>query len=729
MPVPPSKKIGSPNRPMPKGRAIDPIRVLRRYWKGLPVWGVIGAILGTAAFFGFSRFYPLYSGDVMFEVRPGLGEATDIATTSSTSDKMVEMIAATQTFIIKERSILTRAIEDRSIRETEWIKPFIESESGTSVLLVDDAVDELLEEIRTIIKRGTNLYGVTWSAHVPSDVPIVLNAIAKSYMARTKELDDESFRSNSELFEEQGRHIKFKINDLNDYMQAFIHKMGITTLDDTRFSATMFEIEKLTEQATESRQSMMALNQRYLQIAAKLDGTLEPTMDDRLLAEKDPIILRQEQILESLEANLRALRDRLSTTHPQIKEAEITVKATTDQIESKILSIIRRNLTAQLREADSTREQLTVSLERTERDIELRDAALRDLASNQSVFEGMISMRTQLELQRDENTRLMSSLKLMQMRVDASRVRRVNPALEPREKSFPQIKIMLPAGIVLGIFGFVGVVFLRELTDQKIRSASDVLIIPGARVAGVLPDVHEDPSGLEEPELALLHSSEGVFAESCRQAWVGINRSMQQSAHQTLLLLSSAPEAGTTTVIGNFAISAQLSGSKTVVIDCNFRRPCLASMFGFDDASDGVADVLAGGTSIDDIIHHTDSGVDLIAAGNPANRLFQRLGSEKMKSVLAELRAKYDLVLIYAPPSIVAGDALLLANLVDAITLVVHSDRDDRGLVARVLRELGESRAEVLGVLLNAAVGTVGGYFRKNYLAMVSYSEQEEDNE
>jgi Mrp family chromosome partitioning ATPase len=100
-----------------------------------------------------------------------------------------------------------------------------------------------------------------------------------------------------------------------------------------------------------------------------------------------------------------------------------------------------------------------------------------------------------------------------------------------------------------------------------------------------------------------------------------------------------------------------------------------------------------------------------------------------MKSILAELRDSYDLVLIDAPPSIVAGDALLLANLVDALALVVHSDRDERGLVARVLRELGESRAEILGVMLNAAVGTVGGYFRKNYLAMVSYSELEEEDE
>ncbi len=723
MPAPNS--IGTPNRPMPKGRAIDPIRVLRRYWKGIPVWGIVGAILGTGAFFLFSRIYPLYTGEIMFEVRPGLGEATEIGTTDAINDKMIERVSATQIYLIKERSILTEAIKDRTMTQTNWIQKFIDPMTG--VLLVDDAVDELKEQLKTPIQRGTNLFGIRWSGHFPADVPIVLGAVANSYIQRTKELDDEGFRNNAKLFEDEGRHIKFMLQDLNDDLQAFIQAKGITTLDDTRFSSTMFEIQKLTENMTTTKQSLTSLNQQYLQIAAKLDGTMEATMEDRLEAERDPIIMRQEQILEQLEASLRAFRERLDTSHPQIKDAEITVKATRDQIESKIEVIIRRNLNAELRELVSVREQLLVSLERTEQDISTKDAALRDLAANQSVYEHMESTRKQLEMQRDENQRLISSLRLMQLRADASRIRQATPPLEPREKSFPKIEMMVPAGIFLGVATFIGIVFLREITDQKIRSASDVFIIPGAKVAGVLPDVHEDPSGIEEPELAVIHSNDGVFAESCRQAWASVSRTLQQSAHQTVMVLSAAPEAGSTTIIGNFAASAVISGLRVVVIDCNFRRPNLASMFESDDATPGVADMLAGSAELSNVVQQTDSGVDVISAGTPANRLFQRLGSERMKSIFAQLRDSYDLVLIDAPPSIVAGDAVLLANLVDAIMLVVHSDRDDRGLVARVLREIGESRAEILGVMLNVARGTVGGYFRKNYLAMISYSDQEDE--
>ena len=514
----PNKNIGTPNRPMPKGRAIDPLRVLRRYWKGIPIWCIVGTMAGVGAFFLFARVYPLYSSEIMFEVRPGLAEATEIGTTETIGDKMVERVAATQIYLIKERSTLTVAINERTMRQTSWIQQFIVPVSD--VLLVDDAVDELKEDLKTPTIPGTNLFGISISCHEPADVPIILAAIAKAYLARTTELDDEGFRKNAKLFEDEGRRINFMLQDLSDDLQAFIQAKGITTLDDTRFSTAMFEIQKLTETMTATRQALTTLKQQYLQTAAKLDGTMESTMEDRLEAERDPIIIRQQQILEQLEASLRAYRERFDSSHPQINDAEISVKATKDQIESKIKNIIHRNLNARLRELVLNQEQLVVSLERTEQDIQVKDAALRELASNQSVYEHMESTRKQLETQRDENQRLISSLRLMQLRADASRIRQATPPIEPREMSFPDLEMMLPAGIFLFVAGYVAFIFLREITDQKIRSASDVLIIPGAKVAGVLPDVHEDPSGLESPELAVLHSSDGVFAESCRQFFV-----------------------------------------------------------------------------------------------------------------------------------------------------------------------------------------------------------------
>lgn len=722
-----NRVMATPNRPMPKGRAIDPVRVLRRYWKGIPVFAVIGGVIGLGAFFLFARFYPLYTGELLFEVRPGVTEATDVGTSDTTNDKVVERVQRTQVLLIRNRLVLIDAVADRAMLQTTWLKNFVDPESGT--LLVDDAVDELEEDLRTPIKANTNLYGISWSGHIASDVPILLDAIARSYMEMVNEKDNAVFQSNERLFDEEGENIKLTLQDLNDELQSFIRMKGITTLDDTRFSQNMIEIQQLTTTLNTTRTALSTMQQNYLQVAAKLDGTLEPTMEDRLEAERDPILARQVQTLEALKGNLRALRERLATSHPQVQDAEISVRAIEDQIDSKMEVIIRRNLNALLKEISDARQQLAALLEETEMEIEKKDAGLRELTADTSQFEHMMSKRKQLESQQDDNLRLVASLRLMKLRADAGRVRRATAALEPRTKSFPKLEIMIPAGMFLCCAAYVGLIFLREVTDQKIRSASDVMIIPGAKVAGVLPDIEEDPEELESPSLAVLHSSEGVFAESCRQAWVGIDRSLQRSSHQTMLMLAAAPEAGTTTVIGNLAISAAAAGLRVVVVDCNFRRPAAASMFELDDASPGVADLLTGSVEIETAIHKSESGISIISAGTPSNRLFQRLGSERMKSILAQLRSTFDLVIIDAPPSIVAGDAILLANLVDAITLVVRSDRDERGLIARVLRELSDSRGEMIGITLNAAKGTTGGYFRKNYLAMVNYAEDVEGDE
>ena len=406
-PQQPNRVASTPNRPMPKGRAIDPIRVLRRHWKGVPIFGIVGGILGVAAFFVFSIVYPLYTGEVMFEVRPGVSEATDIGTVDTSSDKMVERVQATQIFFIKDRPILINAVSDRTMLQTTWLMSFIDP---NGVVLIDDAVDELEKEINTLIKRGTNLYGVSWSGHVASDVPILLNAISSSYLERVKDLDNEIFRSNERLFDGEGENIKLALQDLNDELQSFIRQKGITTLDDTRFSQDMFEIQQLTAEITRSRSELNATQQSYLQVAAKLDGTLNATMEDRLIAERDPIIARQVQTLEVLQANLRALRERLSPSHPQVREVEISVRATEDQIAAKIDEIIRRNLNAQLKEFSDLQAKLAVGIDRTEQEIEKKDAGLRELAADQSQFEHMISRRKQLEGQRDDNQRLVAKI-------------------------------------------------------------------------------------------------------------------------------------------------------------------------------------------------------------------------------------------------------------------------------------------------------------------------------
>jgi Mrp family chromosome partitioning ATPase len=90
---------------------------------------------------------------------------------------------------------------------------------------------------------------------------------------------------------------------------------------------------------------------------------------------------------------------------------------------------------------------------------------------------------------------------------------------------------------------------------------------------------------------------------------------------------------------------------------------------------------------------------------------------------MAELRSRYDLIIIDTPPAVVAGDALQLAGKVDAAVLVVRANQEQRGLVARLINQLADTHCDLLGILLNRARGTVGGYFKKNFETMAEYSQ------
>lgn len=98
------------------------------------------------------------------------------------------------------------------------------------------------------------------------------------------------------------------------------------------------------------------------------------------------------------------------------------------------------------------------------------------------------------------------------------------------------------------------------------------------------------------------------------------------------------------------------------------------------------------------------------------------LESQAMRGVLKWMSERYDVVLIDAPPVLLSGEGASLAGRVDAVAIVVRAMRDHRGAVARAVRLIESQGASVLGVVLNRARPTAGGYFRENFEAYYRYT-------
>lgn len=702
---------------------IDPIRVLRRHMGWIFLSAVIGIMLGVVAYLLLARYYPLYASEVVFEIQPGVSDSHDVGAREIGSDQLAARLANTETVLILNPAILRTAVRNPDVRRTRWFRQFISvGPDGNEVPLIDDAVDDLLETLSPSVIRGTNFFRIAWRTHHAEDVPVVLNSISTAYIDRRREINEQEWTRNHQVFTDRRTRTAGELETLERQIGEFIRSQGITSLSDPRFSQASIAAQQLTEQIGATLTQLNYAQGMLQQTASKLVGTVEPTPEDVQDAEADPQVARLLQVVTGIRTELRSSRERLNPQHPQVTNLEARLRAAELELDATREEVIRRNLAGQHKRLQNQIDNMRDNLDKLQAEAEAKDAVLRDLAADQAGYQALEARRARLEVQLENDMNLIREIDLIRARADANRVRVAQQAELPRELAFPKPHIIIPLGMLLLSGLTVGLIFLRELTDQRIKSASDLAVVPNARVVGVIPDLDEDPTSSAAAEMVVRKHPRSVLAESYRQATTSILRAAERSGHQTLLFVGGLPGAGTTTAVTNIAASLAATGKSVLVIDANFRRSRLAKAM--DVAADhiGLGDLLVGTAQIDQAIQKSEHGMDVISAGTPSNRVFERLNNGLFENIIAELRSRYDVVLFDSPPAVVAGDAMVLANRVDAAVLVVRAHQEQRGLVARLVHQLSDARCEGLGILLNRPRGTAGGYFKKNFEAMASYS-------
>jgi capsular exopolysaccharide synthesis family protein len=710
--------------PQVAARGIDPFRILRQNLSLFVATGLAGIALGFVLFLVLNRFFPLYRGQVTFEMRSGIDSGNELTSEDLPSDDLVLRLATTEASLLVARTVLESAVKDPDVQTTQWFRSKFIAPDGTP--LIDEAVDDLEENIGTQLIRGSNLFDLVWAAREESDVPIVLNTIARKYIEKREALDNESYNNNIQVFNSELTQTERELDDLAQEIENFIREKGITTLTNPNTSQLAQALDELVERIAETNSALSMTQTAYVQVSAKLEGTIAPTEEDRAIATQNGAVRSHELAVLNSKTVLRQLREQYrDTDHWLIRKEEQRMRAMELEYEAKLQEIMTSNLQAHLKEISKQRESLLNMLEELENSFEEKSNQMKTLAADIANYQEMEQKRDHLIMTRDTNNDLLKELRLMRLRADAKRVVVAQAALTPRQRSFPKIYIVIPAVTFFGLAIVGGLAFLRELTDQTVKGASDLVAVPGARVLGMIPELLEDPCKSDAAELVVRRCPNSVLAESYRQACTLIDKTMTAADHQTLLLVGGLPESGTTTVATNLAAAAAAVGKRVIVIDANFRRPRLAQAMGVDESGPGLGDVLAGDLPGTDAITVTEYGVDIMKAGTPEKRIFERLNNGQFDALIGSFRDRYDLVLVDAPPVVVSGDALGLASKLDAAILIVRANREQRGLVARLIHQLGEAHCELLGIVLNRPRGTAGGYFKKNFKAMAKYVAQE----
>lgn len=710
------RPAAAPNRPVSRTATIDPLHILRQNWKRICLWGVV-AIFASGIFQVGAQFsYPIYSGSVVLRLRPQLGDAKEIFGEAITQEETVARLAQTEAQQMVTRNILVAAVSNRDILKTKWHEGYLDDDGK---LMVDDAVDDLEDEISSGHRRGTQFFALYWSAHTAGDVPILLNTVANTYLTELKSESDKKFNATKSVFQKKQSELDQAIANMNASIRRFITEENLPSFEENA-QQTQRGLEELQRRIAETTMDLSLIKTQRMQLDAKLTGRLEASEDDVRRAENDPPILQLSRDINDITVGLESKKVRFGPQHPEVRSSTQLLASALATKQRAVSEIVRQDLNGQFKSVSDRQAGLEDLMKKQISDFEAESTRVEELASRVAEVEAKKDLQRRLEEERGDLAKTIGELELARARADSIPVEIAQQCLTPREIAFPNWKVVLP-GAWFAVFMFgVGLIFVRELFDQRVRVASELAGLTGGKLLGVIPDIADDESMPESVAFVVRVSANSVLAESFRQSSINLSKALVEQGAKVVGVFSALPEAGATTTISNLAASARVLGKRVLVIDANFRRPALAHLFGVSEDASGLGEVLSGSAQFAAAIQTSAHGIDVLTAGQI--RSLELFDSDQMARVMDFAREQYDFTLVDTPPAAIAAESFAIANRIDASLLIVRAMRDQRGLISRIVSQLGFQRARFIGALLLRPEQVAGGYYRKNARLMIDYS-------
>jgi capsular exopolysaccharide synthesis family protein len=205
-----------------------------------------------------------------------------------------------------------------------------------------------------------------------------------------------------------------------------------------------------------------------------------------------------------------------------------------------------------------------------------------------------------------------------------------------------------------------------------------------------------------DPQLIVASDPRSPVAEAFRTLRTNIQFKSLDNPVRTILVTSSAPGEGKSTVVANLAVSLAQTGAAVIAVDCDLRNPSLHTLFGLPNEGGLTSLVLQPDAGVRQFLQRSEAGgLDVLTSGplppNPA----ELLGSKRMESLIHELRGMADYVVFDTPPVLAVTDAAVLATKLDGSMLVLSAGRARRDAAKKAKRTLEELSSSFLGVVVN----------------------------
>jgi capsular exopolysaccharide synthesis family protein len=273
----------------------------------------------------------------------------------------------------------------------------------------------------------------------------------------------------------------------------------------------------------------------------------------------------------------------------------------------------------------------------------------------------------------------------------------VAPAAPPTQPAGPRTTLNVAIGLLAGLIVGILAGLVRDLTDTRVRTAEDL-----GRVTDLplLASLDTPPGQGARRDLVVVSAPRSAQAEAFRSLRTAVQFMSRPGRGLSLLVTSSRPAEGKSTVAANLALTLAEAGLRVVLVDADLRRPSVADTFDLEGAA-GLTSVLIGLAELDDVLQGWgSSGLHVLTTGPLPPNPSELLASPAMAELLDRLGADHDVVVVDAAPLLPVTDAVVLARVTAATVVVADASRTRRPVLGEALGLLQRVDARLAGVVL-----------------------------
>jgi len=569
------------------------------------------------------------------------------------------------------------------------------------------------------IKRDGMSYAISISfeATSPTLAAQVVNTLAQTYVSGQVDTKSGATKRASQFLEGRLQEMRGQVLTAEKAVADFRaanNLFAVSNQSSTSQSTSQEALSNLSTQLAQAQAESAAAQARLSTARAQLArGKSGDELGESL---DSPVISALRGQRAEIGRDVASLEKRYGPLHPDLQRAQRAMANTDAQIAAEVSRIVA-NTSIQANIASQRAASLQGSINRAEGKLAADNNAtvrLNELERNAD------SARTLYRSFLDRYRQTIAQAGLEQSDsyiVAAARV--------PASPSAPNLLIFGAAGLVGGIGLATLVVLLLQLLERGVETGDAIERKLGLPALASIPDAATLPEykkkGLPAPPIDLVvQRPQSLLAEAFRSLRTSISFALPHQKHRVIAIASSIPGEGKTTTAICLARSAAAAGVKTLLIDCDPRRRATSRQFG-GNVKVGLNELLRGSASLDQVlVQDQATGAWLLPQRVDADDL-TLTESGRFATLLAELRERFDLILLDTAPLLAIDEARVVASMADGVVFLLRWRKTAAKAAEIALDRLADVDANVIGVALTqvnvveqarAGFGDAGYYYK-----------------